>query len=452
LNADQLITYNLRDIDGSADDAFQQVALQYRVGSTGDFTNISAGFVTDASDANTATKVTAVAVQLPTEAMNQSLVQLRIITTNAAGNDEAIGVDDITIASGTVGNLPPVIDTLTPTDNGINVTANGNLTVQFNESVKKGAAGNITLKNAEDNSIVETIAVTSAAVTVSGDTVTINPSVSLPLGSQLYVEIDAGTFEDLDGADFAGITGATTWNFSTTAPEFLTKIGGYASANGAEIPAFDIVSNRLFVVAGSVVEVLNFADPSNPTKISDLAFNTDGLTGTTGFNLVPNSVAVGKLGTLSEGVVAVAIAISNPTTLDDNPGEVQFFNGNTGAYLGKVTVGFLPDMLTFTPDGTKILVANEGQPNDAYTTDPVGSVSIIDLESATIVGGLSSAEVSTASFDAFNDQVETLRLGGFRVFGPDLPSLKMWSRNISLLMQMPAKPGLPYRKTTRSLW
>jgi hypothetical protein len=96
------ITYNLRDIDGSADDALQQVALQYRIGSTGNFINIAGGYVADASEAGTATKVTAVALQLPTEVMDQSLVQLRIITTNASGNDEAIGIDDLVISSGSL--------------------------------------------------------------------------------------------------------------------------------------------------------------------------------------------------------------------------------------------------------------------------------------------------------------------------------------------------------------
>jgi hypothetical protein len=46
------------------------------------------------------------------------------------------------------------------------------------------------------------------------------------------------------------------------------------------------------------------------------------------------------------------------------------------AYLKQVSVGSLPDMIVFTPDGTK-MTANEGQPNDTYTIDPEGSVSVI---------------------------------------------------------------------------
>jgi hypothetical protein len=43
------IAYNLRDIDGSADNAVQPVALQYRLGNSGSFTNLPAGFVADAT-------------------------------------------------------------------------------------------------------------------------------------------------------------------------------------------------------------------------------------------------------------------------------------------------------------------------------------------------------------------------------------------------------------------
>jgi hypothetical protein len=83
------VTYNLRDIDGSSDNAVQPVALQYRIGTTGDFVNIPEGFVADATTGpSLATLVTPVSVTLPSAALNQAQLQLRIITTNAVGNDE----------------------------------------------------------------------------------------------------------------------------------------------------------------------------------------------------------------------------------------------------------------------------------------------------------------------------------------------------------------------------
>ena len=100
------IAYNLRDIDNTADDAIQPFALQYRVGNTGNFTNIPAGFVADASTGpNQATLVTPVSAALPQACENQPLVQLRIMTTNAVGNDELVGIDDINITGTGGGNV-----------------------------------------------------------------------------------------------------------------------------------------------------------------------------------------------------------------------------------------------------------------------------------------------------------------------------------------------------------
>ncbi|MCG8454709.1 MAG: hypothetical protein MI919_00400, partial [Holophagales bacterium] len=81
---DIVVSYNVRDIDGSSDDAVQQVALQYRVGAAGDFTNLPGGYVADATTGGSATQVTPVSVMLPMAAENQSQVQVRILTTNAS--------------------------------------------------------------------------------------------------------------------------------------------------------------------------------------------------------------------------------------------------------------------------------------------------------------------------------------------------------------------------------
>ncbi|HYP41572.1 MAG TPA: PQQ-binding-like beta-propeller repeat protein [Chloroflexia bacterium] len=92
------VTYNLRDLDSSTDNAVQQVALQYRVGNTGNYTNIPAGYVADATTGpSLATLVTPVNVMLPITANNKPLVELRIMTTNAVGNDEWVGIDDINV-------------------------------------------------------------------------------------------------------------------------------------------------------------------------------------------------------------------------------------------------------------------------------------------------------------------------------------------------------------------
>lgn len=100
------ISYRLRDIDGSSDNAIQPVALQYRLGESGPFVNLPDGFVADASTGpNTANLEINVAVNLPAIVNGQPQIQLRIMTANAVGSDEWIGVDDIRVTSDPI--IPP---------------------------------------------------------------------------------------------------------------------------------------------------------------------------------------------------------------------------------------------------------------------------------------------------------------------------------------------------------
>ena len=95
-----VVSYNLRDIDGSAADAIQPVAFQYRVGTNGNFVNLPSAFVADASSGpSLATLVTPVNVTLPAACDDQPHVQVRWITANAVGDDEWIGIDDIAVVA-----------------------------------------------------------------------------------------------------------------------------------------------------------------------------------------------------------------------------------------------------------------------------------------------------------------------------------------------------------------
>ena len=125
------VSYLLRDIDGSADNAAQQGALQYRVGSGGNYTNLPAGYVQDATTGpGLATKETKVSVTLPAAAENQALVQVRVISANAVGTDEWVGVDDIVVSS-----VPTVTLTSPP------ASANEGETKTYNYTVSDTDAG-----------------------------------------------------------------------------------------------------------------------------------------------------------------------------------------------------------------------------------------------------------------------------------------------------------------------
>jgi hypothetical protein len=173
---------------------------------------------------------------------------------------------------------------------------------------------------------------------------------------------------------------------------------GVAATNSAEIVAHDPVSQRLFVAnsIGKKLDIIDFSNPASMSIISSIDISTYG-------NI--NSVAV------KNGIVACAIE----NTIPEQDGFVVFFNTN-GVFQKQVTVGALPDMITFNHAGTKVLTANEGQPNVGYTIDPEGSVSIVDISGG--IASLSQSNVTTALFTAFNGQAATLKASGVRIYGP----------------------------------
>lgn len=180
----------------------------------------------------------------------------------------------------------------------------------------------------------------------------------------------------------------------------LKLLGRYSSnkpnVSAAEIVAYDAASKRLFVVnaADASIDVLDLSNPAAPTKVNTIT--------TTGGSSA-NSVAVHNN--------LVAVAIQAPVKTDN--GKVEFYNATTLAKISEVTVGALPDMLTFTPSGNAVLVANEGEPNVGYTIDPPGSISVINL-----AAGAAAPTVVTAGFESFNAQAASLRAQGVRLYGP----------------------------------
>jgi 6-phosphogluconolactonase (cycloisomerase 2 family)/methionine-rich copper-binding protein CopC len=148
----------------------------------------------------------------------------RGITVSADGKFIYVtGSEDDAIAVFTTAPPPdvtaPTVDLYTPDPNGTGVAPTSNLEIEFNEAVKKGT-GNIVIKDSNGN-VVETIDVTSSNVTINDITVTIDPTKTLQKGATYYVEIDATAITDLAGNAFAGITGSSTWSFSTSEPDAI---------------------------------------------------------------------------------------------------------------------------------------------------------------------------------------------------------------------------------------
>lgn len=169
-------------------------------------------------------------------------------------------------------------------------------------------------------------------------------------------------------------------------PQFIGRYStGIYDKAAAEITAYDAISKRMFVLNGpdTSIKVVDISKPANPVQISTISIKSYGKDLT--------SIAC------MNGVLAATVINSQGKTEN---GHVVFFNASTLAYINKVDVGANPDMLTFSPNGKMVLVANEGEPNDDYTIDREGSISIIDISKG--ISTLTQGDVKTAGFTDFN--------------------------------------------------
>lgn len=247
-------------------------------------------------------------------------------------------------------------------------------------------------------------------ITFSTQTVTLSSAiveVSVPITDDSTPEQDEYFVLELQNAQSAGSNGATfvtvyirdNDNAAPVATEeieldFVASFTPVGNNSTCEIVVHDAATQRLFMTS-AIQDRLDIADFSNPAAIALIS----------SVDMAPyggiTSVAV------KNGVVAVA----SPNANEQLNGSVVFLDTD-GNFLSQVTVGALPDMVTFTPDGQKVLTANEGQPNDDYSVDPEGSVSIIDISGG--AANVTQANVNTLLFTGFNSQETALINSGVR--------------------------------------
>lgn len=191
--------------------------------------------------------------------------------------------------------------------------------------------------------------------------------------------------DGVNGSD--GANGKDVTYFSTSARVSL--------GDGVpEISAYDPITKTIFATNAEakevdVIDINNLNSPQLKTAINITNF---------GGNV--NSVAT------NNGFLAIAVEAEEAT----NNGKVVIFKtDNLTTPYAQITAGALPDMVTFTPDGKYILAANEGEPNDEYTIDPKGSITLIEV---------ATQATTQIFFDSFNNQEAALEEKGFRVFGP----------------------------------
>ncbi|MEM8533390.1 MAG: choice-of-anchor I family protein, partial [Chloroflexota bacterium] len=240
-------------------------------------------------------------------------------------------------------------------------------------------------------------------------------SVSSPTTMARWLDLDDGQAVQIAASERSIISdiASTTTPLATTTQAItptntltLTLLSSYETNvfddGAAEIATYDPISQTLFVVNANeeTVDLLDISEPLTPTLETTIVLSE--------YGEVANSVA------FQDNLLAVAV--ENEDTQAN--GTVVFFERD-GSFLNSIEVGPLPDMLTFTPEGQKVLVANEGEPSDDYTNDPEGSISVIDISEG--VGDLGPEDVTTIGFTDFN--TDGPRNGELdeeiRIFGPN---------------------------------
>ncbi|OYU10068.1 MAG: hypothetical protein CFE38_19555 [Comamonadaceae bacterium PBBC1] len=164
------------------------------------------------------------------------------ITTNAAGTTPSISID----------TTVPTVTTFSPADEATAVAVGADIVLTFNEAIQRGA-GSILLKTAAGTTVATYDAATSSNLSISGNTLTINPSLDLASMTGYSVVLASGTVKDLAGNLYAG---TSDYNFTTSASPSMLSLGtvagvdlnlihSYTSANGKTYYLLDINGDGL---------------------------------------------------------------------------------------------------------------------------------------------------------------------------------------------------------------
>lgn len=205
----------------------------------------------------------------------------------------------------------------------------------------------------------------------------------------------------------------------------LKKIGSYISGISnpdggvAEIVSYDIVKNKAWVVNGTtgMLDILDL-DNMEDGKINATSLNIKALA-----EEVNPGFFYGDMTSVSVCSDLKLVAVALQAEDYDAAGYVGILNTD-GEMLAMIEAGIQPDMVTFTPDGSKILAANEGEPRNGYgedITDPVGSVTIIWLNAA----DPASSSHRNIGFEEFDEKREELVSNGVMLTRGNLPSVDL---------------------------
>lgn len=225
----------IRNPYGGSNSRINELVLQYRVGTTGNFTNIPGttyqNNTTNQQAGTDPQNPVTITVTLPDSCNNQPVVQLRWTSREVSGGGSrpSFAVDNISIGNGSGSDTTaPAIALLTPANNAADVPPAIKPVAQFTEPVTAGS-GSITLFDKTLHS-AQTYSISDSVVVLAGNSITLN--VTLKPKHSYYLLLDSGLVKDAAGNAFAGIRDSTAWTFTTGQQQLVFNFNDCTGAAG----------------------------------------------------------------------------------------------------------------------------------------------------------------------------------------------------------------------------
>ena len=366
------------------------------------------------------------------------------------GGNSFPGINDNTTLNFTVADVAaPTLSSSSPADNATGVAVSTNIVLTFNENVVAGS-GNITLKKSSDNSTVQAMPVDGGNVTISGNTVTINPSSNLDSSEGYYLQIAATALDDASGNSYAGISNATSLNFtaadiiaptlsSSSPADNATGVASNASitltfSENIQVGTGNII---LFKADNSQVEVFNVASDVTVSGAALTLNPTLDFASNQGFYLHVAATAIDDLAGNSYAGIADATTLNFtaaadnvlPTLVSSSPADnatgvaaganiVLTFNENVVAGSGNIT-------LKKSSDNSTVQAMPVGGGNVSISGNTVTINPTADLQSSEgyylEVAASALDDASGNSYGGINNST-TLNFTAADVAGPTLSS------------------------------
>jgi len=274
----------------------------------------------------------------------------------------------------------PTVTSFSPADDATGVSPSADLALTFNKSVTAVTGKSLVIKQAADDSVVETIAATDTTrVSVAGGTVTINPAADLLYSTAYYVQVDSGAFQSANGAFSVGIADKTTWSFTTVAPAAPTLDSAVAGDRSVTLTWGAVPEATGYKIFVRTAEG-EYGEATATIPAATTSHTVSGLTNGTTYYFVVRTVAPGAESVASTERTAMPVAVPGAPT------EVEASRGNSQA-----TVTFIAP------------VDNGGSPITGYlVTSSPGGITATGTSSPITVIGLENGTTYTFTVKALN--------------------------------------------------